>query len=331
MQEPELDAERLEAVQSPASDPGPARGAVAGRAAGVAGESEPARRLMRASPSAPRPASPEASPTPAAAVQAPAKAMSTPQDALQDLPAAPAPEPPEPAAAPLLERKAEQLTAPAPAPPPAREALGESLPKGAATTPTRGEMQAGQAADERLAAPTQIASDAPTAPAEPAGGIGGAGHGLGGGAAPAAAAGSRDNIADFKEKAVDKAPHPAAAPLSALGLAPGKRAEPAAVPESESLARSRTAVDPAAEQRLFRQYATRELAGVSAEQRSASAATVYWEPLLVTDAEGRASIRFRLPETPTTYRVLVDGHGQGRIGSYLGRIVVQPESKPGAD
>jgi uncharacterized protein YfaS (alpha-2-macroglobulin family) len=57
---------------------------------------------------------------------------------------------------------------------------------------------------------------------------------------------------------------------------------------------------------------------------------VCWEPLLLTDAQGRATLQFRLPDTATTYRVLVDGHAQGRIGSYLGRIVVKPETAAGA-
>ncbi|MBC8869581.1 MAG: hypothetical protein H8E44_09195 [Planctomycetes bacterium] len=49
--------------------------------------------------------------------------------------------------------------------------------------------------------------------------------------------------------------------------------------------------------------------------------TLLWQPLLLTDANGRASVRFTLPGVITSYRVLVDGHMDGRIGSGEGKIV----------
>ncbi len=49
-----------------------------------------------------------------------------------------------------------------------------------------------------------------------------------------------------------------------------------------------------------------------------------WQPLLLTDANGRASVQFELPGVVTTYRVLVDGHVDGRIGSGEGKIISQP-------
>ena len=103
------------------------------------------------------------------------------------------------------------------------------------------------------------------------------------------------------------------------------------IAERESLTRSQIRSEPAAEQQVIRQYARRSLAETGADERSAPMETVCWEPLLLTDAQGRATLQFRLPDTATTYRVLVDGHAQGRIGSHLGRIVVQPETGGGGE
>jgi uncharacterized protein YfaS (alpha-2-macroglobulin family) len=81
-------------------------------------------------------------------------------------------------------------------------------------------------------------------------------------------------------------------------------------------------------QQLFRQYARQSRSATRVADDVASQETVCWEPLLMTDAQGQATIQFRLPEAAATYRVLVDGHAQGRIGSHLGRLVVQPPSAP---
>jgi hypothetical protein len=98
----------------------------------------------------------------------------------------------------------------------------------------------------------------------------------------------------------------------------------------ESLSRSQVPSFPAVEQPIYRLYAQRNLAESGVDERSAPMETVCWEPLLLTDAQGRATLQFRLPDTATTYRVLIDGHAQGRIGSYLGRIAVKPETASGA-
>ena len=46
------------------------------------------------------------------------------------------------------------------------------------------------------------------------------------------------------------------------------------------------------------------------------AETLCWQPLVVTDSQGRASIRFDLSDSVTTFRVSVDAHAaEGRIGS----------------
>ena len=55
--------------------------------------------------------------------------------------------------------------------------------------------------------------------------------------------------------------------------------------------------------------------------RSDFAETVYWHPLLVTDENGRANIKFDLSDSVTSYRVLAEGHdGAGRIGTGDGEL-----------
>lgn len=59
--------------------------------------------------------------------------------------------------------------------------------------------------------------------------------------------------------------------------------------------------------------------------RSDFTETLYWNPLLVADADGRATIRFDLSDSVTTFRVLADAHlsgsTSGRIGSGGGAII----------
>lgn len=52
-------------------------------------------------------------------------------------------------------------------------------------------------------------------------------------------------------------------------------------------------------------------------ERSAPSDTevLFWHPLLVTDREGRATVEFTAPQVRAPYRVLVDGHEQGRVGT----------------
>ena len=50
--------------------------------------------------------------------------------------------------------------------------------------------------------------------------------------------------------------------------------------------------------------------------------TLFWHPLLLTDADGRARIEFDLSDSITTFRTLVDGHAAaGRIGSGAGTVI----------
>jgi uncharacterized protein YfaS (alpha-2-macroglobulin family) len=63
----------------------------------------------------------------------------------------------------------------------------------------------------------------------------------------------------------------------------------------------------------------------------AAAAVLYANPQLVTDANGRATIEFMMPPGETSYRLLVDALGKGRIGSKQEVIVgtTQASSSPG--
>ncbi len=69
-----------------------------------------------------------------------------------------------------------------------------------------------------------------------------------------------------------------------------------------------------------RQYAHVHPTSMSA-LREDFAETLCWQPLLITDSQGQASIRFDLSDSVTTYRVSVDAHStDGRIGSFAGAI-----------
>ena len=54
----------------------------------------------------------------------------------------------------------------------------------------------------------------------------------------------------------------------------------------------------------------------------------YWNPSLRTDANGRATITFRVPEKPTVWRVLVMAVTSGeRMGIGEGRFTVHPATE----
>jgi hypothetical protein len=44
-------------------------------------------------------------------------------------------------------------------------------------------------------------------------------------------------------------------------------------------------------------------------------ATIYWQPYLKLDDSGDTPITFDLPDRETTYRVIVEAHGSGRLGA----------------
>jgi len=54
---------------------------------------------------------------------------------------------------------------------------------------------------------------------------------------------------------------------------------------------------------------------------AAAPPSLYFNPQLMTDANGLATIRFVMPPVDSEYRVLIDALGQGRIGSRQALIV----------
>jgi len=70
----------------------------------------------------------------------------------------------------------------------------------------------------------------------------------------------------------------------------------------------------------IREYAHKHVAGAS-DVRSDFTETLYWHPMLVAGADGKATARFELSDAVTTFRVRVDAHGSSRIGSGTAKII----------
>jgi hypothetical protein len=51
--------------------------------------------------------------------------------------------------------------------------------------------------------------------------------------------------------------------------------------------------------------------------------TLYWNPLLLTDENGRATLAIPRPKGNQSYRLIIDAHGNGRIGS-MERVIMKP-------
>jgi len=115
------------------------------------------------------------------------------------------------------------------------------------------------------------------------------------------------------EKAVGKLAAPRSRKLKSAAAA-GRKAEPAEI---------RDAIKEFAKDRrlMVRQY--HRLTGKPSTwgYHAVHAENLYWAPLLMTDTAGQTSIQFTLPGAATTFRVLVDGHVDGRIGSAADDIV----------
>jgi hypothetical protein len=63
--------------------------------------------------------------------------------------------------------------------------------------------------------------------------------------------------------------------------------------------------------------------------------TAVWVPLLPIDSEGGAELEFRAPDHPGVYRIRIDGHGTGRVGSLTRMLpIIEPavaaEAEPAA-
>lgn len=51
--------------------------------------------------------------------------------------------------------------------------------------------------------------------------------------------------------------------------------------------------------------------------------TVFWHPLLVAGTNGRTQLEFELPESLARFRLRVDGHGAGRVGTAVDSLVAR--------
>jgi hypothetical protein len=69
-----------------------------------------------------------------------------------------------------------------------------------------------------------------------------------------------------------------------------------------------------------RQYAHQHLPGPPGV-RSDFTETVFWHPMLLADADGRAEVAFDLSDSTGIFRLRVDAHGDGRIGSGTGEVI----------
>ncbi len=70
-------------------------------------------------------------------------------------------------------------------------------------------------------------------------------------------------------------------------------------------------------------YAYRREAGATAGRRD-RAETIYWNPFAIAAPDGRVQVHFDLPDRAAVYRLLIDAHGDGRLGSGQAELVVGP-------
>ena len=69
-----------------------------------------------------------------------------------------------------------------------------------------------------------------------------------------------------------------------------------------------------------RQYAHQHVQGPP-DVRSDFTETVFWHPMLLADADGRAEVAFDLSDSTGIFRLRVDAHGNGRIGSGTAEVI----------
>ena len=78
----------------------------------------------------------------------------------------------------------------------------------------------------------------------------------------------------------------------------------------------------------LRDYAHKHVAEPAGVKRD-FAQVLYWNPMKTAGADGRVQISFDLPDSATTFHVLVDAHGDGRIGCGRLEIISRPaKGKP---
>jgi hypothetical protein len=192
-----------------------------------------------------------------------------------------------------------------------RQAAGEPVPQAAevaeaappAVVLSEGLARGSPAVE--LGQPAAAPAMAPMAPAGPDSfGMGGmAGGGMGGMGGMGAA---MDPMTAGREQ------------LASRARTPQPETEPADAPQRKprrSFAAPRTV-------REYLPWDFEEATG-TAKAAEADAPVRYWNPMAMADQQGQYRLSFSLPERETTYRLKVDGHGHGRIGSRQTEIVVR--------
>lgn len=91
----------------------------------------------------------------------------------------------------------------------------------------------------------------------------------------------------------------------------------AAGKDLESVAKLTSTIEASIEQLRFpmRQYAHVHKPPVDGAARQDFTETICWQPLLIADENGQAELEFSLSDSVTTFKVLIAGHGAGRIGT----------------
>jgi hypothetical protein len=192
-----------------------------------------------------------------------------------------------------------------------RHVAGEPVPQAtavaeaAAPPPALSEVLGRDSSAVELDQPAAAPAMEPMAPAGPDSfGMGGvAGGGMGGMGGMGAA---MDQMASGRQ------------PLPSRSRTPQADTEPADAPQ---LQQRRSFAAP----RIVREYSPWQFeeAMGTAEAAEADAPVRYWDPMAMADQQGQYRLSFSLPERETTYRLKVDGHGDGRIGSRQTEIVVR--------
>jgi hypothetical protein len=92
---------------------------------------------------------------------------------------------------------------------------------------------------------------------------------------------------------------------------------PAAAPKSMlRRSTSRQLSDELAKQELAKKNDSLATTASAAKAPTTKApASLYWNPQLTADAQGRAVIEFTMPAVESNYRILIDAYGNGRLGS----------------
>lgn len=197
-------------------------------------------------------------------------------------------------AAPDAETRAEPSPA-APSPAPFRAAAPPPAPSADEALPAemRREFRDLDRADERVQAEVQEAEDA---------------------AYSVEGAGTRRRVAEPM-----RAPAPPAEMPEGPAVVGGELSSEAAAarmasrPEREETPRDGAVEEPALRQR-------HELVDQMLARGTQPERVVFWKPAEETDGSGQAEFAFRLPEHPGPYRLVIDAHGAGRVGTFRTEI-----------